>query len=128
MEITEKTIIEIYDRIVKQDDLFGIKEIVNADSYKKNFSLMNYTGAYRALAAEYTETFGYEIFNEFLKRTAGIVVKYKPMTVIDPFGKSKKVREELERKLDEALAQEADEDTVEINFGDAMKAAAESFD
>ena len=127
MELEEKTIIDIYDRIVKNDDLFGIKEIVRSDAYLKNYSLMYYTGAYRALAAEYTEKFGYEVFNEFLKRTAGLVREYKPITVVDPFGKSKKAQEELDKKLDEALAQDADEDTVEINFSDAVKAAEDSF-
>lgn len=122
MELTEEKIVEIYDRILKQDDLFGIKEICRSDSYRKSFGLMGYTGAYRALAAEYTEKYGYDTFNEFLKRTSGLIAEYKPMKIHDPFTAVKK--SEAIAKLEEL---DKDGDTEQIDFSDAIKAVEDSF-
>ena len=83
---------------------------------------MGYTGAYRALAAEYTEKYGYDTFNEFLKRTAGLIAEFKPMKIHDPFTALKK--SEAVSKLDEL---DKSEDTEQINFGDAVKAVEEAF-
>ena len=92
----EKTIVEIYDTILRQDDLFGIKEVIRSESYRCTGNLMNYMGAYRDLVAEYTQRFGYDTFNEFLDRCMSITAEEK-----EP---------------------ETEEDTQQIDFGSVAEA------
>jgi hypothetical protein len=133
MELTEKTIVEIYDRIMRNDDMFGIKEIVRSDSYRKTFSLMSYVGAYRELAADYTAKFGYDTMNEFLKRSSNLLTVVK---LASPIGKPEvKVLPNGDVQVDadydtlhKAITKVAnDSDTEEIDFGDVVKAMEESF-
>ena len=105
--LTETAIIEIYDRILKKGDWFGINEIARSDSFKKTYCVINYTGAYRGLIAEYTEKFGYDVMNSFLKRVSELTAEFKPMKVVDPF-----------ESLKSRMPAKKNEDTEEIDIGE----------
>lgn len=106
--LTETAIIEIYDRILKKGDWFGINEIARSDSFKKTYCVINYTGAYRGLIAEYTEKFGYDVMNAFFKRISQLTSTFKPVKVVDPFECVSKKKPIIEK----------DEDTEEIDIGE----------